>query len=70
MFERIVHSEIAFADCSWADDCYDMSLHVPKERIELSWVTPHDFESCASANSATSATMTSLLNLAGKSIMR
>ena len=25
---------------------------VPGERIELSWITPHDFESCASANSA------------------
>ena len=30
-------------------------LHVPRERIELSWITPHDFESCASANSATAA---------------
>ena len=28
---------------------------VPGERIELSWVTPHDFESCASTNSATRA---------------
>jgi hypothetical protein len=28
---------------------------VPKERIELSWIAPHDFESCASTNSATSA---------------
>ena len=28
---------------------------MPKERIELSWIAPHDFESCASTNSATSA---------------
>ncbi len=28
---------------------------MPRERIELSWITPHDFESCASANSATAA---------------
>src|SRR3989344_2385780 len=25
---------------------------VPGERIELSWIAPHDFESCASTNSA------------------
>ncbi len=25
---------------------------MPGERIELSWITPHDFESCASTNSA------------------
>ena len=31
------------------------SAHVPRERIELSWVTPYDFESYASANSATAA---------------
>ncbi len=31
---------------------------VPEERIELSWVAPHDFESCASANSATPAMAT------------
>ncbi len=27
-------------------------VFVPGERIELSWITPHDFESCASTNSA------------------
>ncbi len=25
---------------------------VPGGRIELPWITPHDFESCASTNSA------------------
>ena len=28
---------------------------VPRERIELSWIAPHDFESCASTNSAIEA---------------
>jgi len=28
---------------------------VPEERLELSWVAPHDFESCAYTNSATPA---------------
>ena len=27
-------------------------LSMPGERIELSWISPHDFESCASTNSA------------------
>lgn len=30
-------------------------LFVPRERIELSWIAPHDFESCASASSAIEA---------------
>ena len=31
------------------------SVLVPEERLELSWVSPHDFESCAYTNSATPA---------------
>jgi uncharacterized protein YndB with AHSA1/START domain len=28
---------------------------VPRERLELSWVAPHDFESCTSTDSVTAA---------------
>ena len=33
----------------------NMEMFVPEERLELSWVSPHDFESCAYTNSATPA---------------
>ena len=41
---------------------------VPRERIELSWVAPHDFESCASTNSATTAIRQVYLSFLNKSI--
>ncbi len=38
-----------------ADKAYFPAQMVPKEGLEPSWIAPHDFESCAYANSATSA---------------
>jgi hypothetical protein len=35
-------------------ELYNSSM-VPEEGVEPSWITPHDFESCASASSATRA---------------
>ena len=42
----------AQASCS----VYRYVTCVPGGRIELPWITPHDFESCASTNSAIPAT--------------
>ncbi len=39
---------------------------VPEERLELSWVAPHDFESCASTSSATPANLRPLYYNRGK----
>ena len=44
------------------DKTPDCLLVVPKEGIEPSWIAPHDFESCASTNSATSAYFVRILS--------